>query len=60
MRLFGKKVLQKYECNFFSQYMGKGKIQNNLNFSLGATTVGATTVDATTDTLYMRHGIIVK
>ena len=35
--------------------MGKGKIQNNLIFSLGATTV-----DATTETWYMRHGIIVK
>ena len=28
--------------------MGKVKIQNNLNFSLDATTVDATTVDATT------------
>ena len=35
---------------FFSQYIGKVKIQNNLNFSLGATTVDATTVDATTET----------
>lgn len=30
--------------------MGKVKIQNNLNFSLGATTVDATTDDATTET----------
>ena len=35
---------------FFSQYMGKVKIQNNLIFSLDATTVDATTVDATTET----------
>ena len=34
---------------FFSQYMGKVKIQNNLIFSLDATTVDAT-VDATTET----------
>ena len=30
--------------------MGKVKIQNNHNFSLGATTVDATTVGATTET----------
>ena len=30
--------------------MGKGKMQNNLIFSLGATTVDATTVDATNET----------
>ena len=30
--------------------MGKVKIQNNLIFSLDATTVDATTVDATTET----------